>query len=186
MSALLEIMPDMRLHGDMRDTPLRVARMYVNEFFRNEGRDEKELINEMTVFPNDNRGKDNIILVRNIPFSSLCRHHLLPFTGKVNIGYTPSESIFGLSKLPRIVKWFSQKPQIQEKLTKEITDFISLFITPVYVRVVIKAEHSCIGCRGVNVPCDTITTLFNSVYLDPERSAQLNGLFISMGGYQFD
>jgi len=163
---------------DMKDTPRRVAKMYVNEFFKNQGRPLEELDAQMTLFDSVN-SKGELIMIRNIPFTSVCRHHLLPFYGKVNVAYSPQKKIFGLSKIPRIVNWFSSKPQLQECLTDEIANYIYNFADAEYVRVVMKAEHTCIACRGVGVNCDTITTSVKPCYFNPKR-------FAEMGGYDFD
>lgn len=173
---ILRILEAPSIH--MRDTPVRVAKMYVNEFFKNEGRSLNELDAQITLFESKDNNKE-LIIIKNIPFTSVCQHHLLPFSGKVNIAYAPNKKILGLSKIPRIIRWFSAKPQLQEYLTAEIAEYIFNFAGTEFVRVVIKAEHTCVACRGVGVNCDTVTTSAKGEYPEPNR-------FAEMGGYDFD
>jgi GTP cyclohydrolase I len=124
---------------ERRNTPKRVARYYAE--LRKNG-DFK-----FTVFKNP--GYDQLIILKNVEFSSLCAHHLMPFVGKAHIGYIPKEKICGVSKLARALDKFASKPQLQERLTQELADFIEKQLTPVGVMVVIEAQHECMRCRGV-------------------------------------
>jgi len=125
-----------------KKTPGRVARMYVEIFAGLDPRNEPKL----SLF--DNPGYRDILALKHIPFYSLCAHHLLPIFGEVSIAYVPGEKIIGLSKFPRIVKYFASKPQVQEDLTKQLTDYIYEKIKARGVLVLIKARHLCMEMRG--------------------------------------
>lgn len=110
---------------------------------------------ELTTFEND--GSNEMILVDNIPFFSLCEHHLAPFFGTASIAYIPNNKIVGLSKIPRTLDMFSRSPQNQERITKQIADFLMVNLNPKGVAVVLKARHLCVEMRGVRKH-DTWTT----------------------------
>lgn len=133
------------------ETPKRVAKMYVNEIFESLHKEEPENIK---VF--DSEGASAEVNV-NVPFSSVCEHHWLPFFGNVTITYKPNGKVLGLSKFARIVKFVAKKPQLQERLTKEIAELVYKYTEPYYVKVEVEAEHTCVRCRGVEVPCNTKT-----------------------------
>ena len=125
------------------ETPKRVANMY-EEIFAGLTEDPKKhikLFNEQS--------NDEMVIVKDIPFYSMCEHHLLPFFGKAHIGYIPSDNkIIGLSKLARIVDNFAKKPQVQERLTSDIADFLNDNLQPKGVAVIMEAEHMCMTMRG--------------------------------------
>lgn len=125
------------------ETPKRVANMY-EEIFAGLTEDPKQhikLFNELS--------NDEMVIVKDIPFYSMCEHHLLPFFGKAHIGYIPSDNkIIGLSKLARIVDNFAKKPQVQERLTSDIADFLNDNLQPKGVAVIMEAEHMCMTMRG--------------------------------------
>ena len=125
------------------ETPKRVANMY-EEIFAGLTEDPKQhikLFNEQS--------NDEMVIVKDIPFYSMCEHHLLPFFGKAHIGYIPSDNkIIGLSKLARIVDNFAKKPQVQERLTSDIADFLNDNLQPKGVAVIMEAEHMCMPMRG--------------------------------------
>lgn len=126
------------------ETPDRVARMY-EEIFSGLSDDPKRHIKIFTDIDND-----EMVIVRDIPLYSVCEHHLLPFVGKAHIAYIPKNGrILGLSKLARIVDCFAKRPQIQERLTANIADFIMEELDPMGVAVVINAEHLCMTMRGI-------------------------------------
>jgi GTP cyclohydrolase I len=102
----------------------------------------------MTTFPNDS-GYDDLVLVRDIPFTSLCAHHLLPFRGIAHVGYLPADRLLGLSKLARVVEYFARDLQLQERLTMQIADRLDEELAPRGVGVVLEAEHLCMSIRGV-------------------------------------
>lgn len=143
------------------NTPLRVAKMYCNELFRNRGNAHiEELNNSIKTFQNPNAGNanQNSIHIEDIPFSSTCEHHWLPFYGTVSVEYVPKDRVIGLSKIPRVVKYFSKKPQLQEQLAKEIGDYLFEVIDPIYLEVRIRAKHCCVMCRGAESDCETVNS----------------------------
>jgi GTP cyclohydrolase IA len=122
------------------DTPRRVARMFA------------ELLTPAplrpTTFPND-AGYDELVIVSDIPLTSLCEHHLLPFRGVAHVGYLPADRIIGLSKLARVVEAFARRPQVQERMTSQVADWLRDHLAPRGVGVVVEAEHLCMSVRGV-------------------------------------
>ncbi|WP_084033495.1 GTP cyclohydrolase I [Arthrobacter sp. 35/47] len=110
-----------------------------------------------TTFPND-EGYSDLVLVRDIPFNSLCQHHLLPFRGIAHIGYLPGARLLGLSKLARALEQFSRDLQVQERLTKQVADWLSDLLNPRGVGVVLEAEHLCMSLRGVQSAGTTTRT----------------------------
>ena len=158
----------------LRDTPRRVAAAYAEllapEPFR------------MTTFPND-AGYDELVVVSDIAFSSLCEHHLLPFVGVAHVGYLPAERIVGLSKLPRLVAHRSRRPQVQERLAAEIAEGIEGALAPRGVGVVLEATHTCMSLRGVRQPGAITTTsaLRGRVREDPRTRQEFFDL-IRRGG----
>jgi GTP cyclohydrolase I len=125
-----------------RTTPRRVYGMYAELF---SGMDDE---NEPRMTSFKNPGYHDIIAIRDIPFYSMCEHHLLPIFGNVSIAYIPGERIVGLSKIPRTVKYFASRPQVQEKLTSELADFLSRKLNAKGVMVLITARHMCMEMRG--------------------------------------
>lgn len=111
----------------------------------------------MTTFPNDG-GYDELVVVSDIAFSTLCEHHLLPFGGVAHVGYLPGERIVGLSKLPRVVERCARRLQVQERLTAQIADLLERELSPRGVGVVVEARHGCMSVRGVRQPCAATTT----------------------------
>lgn len=148
----------------LRETPARMARAYAELF--------SAPAFELTTFPND-EGYDELVLARDIPFRSVCEHHLLPFTGVAHVGYLPGTRILGLSKLARVVVHFSSRPQVQERLTKQIACWLDEQLSPKGVGVVIEAEHTCMTLRGVraNGSSTVTSTLLGTLREDP-RSRQ--------------
>ena len=120
----------------------------------------------MTTFPND-EGYHDLVLVRDIPFTSLCRHHLLPFRGVAHVGYLPGERIVGLSKLARVVDWFARDLQVQERLTLQVAEHLDATLAPRGVGVVLSAEHLCMAARGIRASgSSTVTTAFTGAIAD--------------------
>ena len=148
----------------MRDTPRRMARAYAELFTPPEF--------DLTTFPND-EGYDELVLARAIPMRSMCEHHLLPFTGIAHVGYLPGARILGLSKLARVVMHFAARPQVQERLTKQIANWLDEQLSPAGVGVVIEAEHSCMTLRGVQATgSSTVTSALLGTLRDDARSRQ--------------
>lgn len=133
----------------MRDTPARMARGYADLLTPRPFR--------LTTFPND-EGYDELVLARDIPVRAMCEHHLLPFVGVAHVGYLPGARILGLSKLARVVEHFASRPQVQERLTKQVADWLAEHLTPQGVGVVIEAEHTCMTLRGVQAAGSTTIT----------------------------
>ncbi|HYK27060.1 MAG TPA: GTP cyclohydrolase I [Streptosporangiaceae bacterium] len=154
---------------DLRETPARMARAYAELF------DAEPL--KLTTFPND-EGYDELVLARDIPFRTVCEHHLLPFSGIAHVGYLPGERILGLSKLARLVAHFAARPQTQERLTKQIADCLSARLRPRGAGVVLEAEHSCMTLRGIRaLGSTTITsTLLGTLRSDARSRAEFLGL----------
>jgi GTP cyclohydrolase IA len=147
----------------LRETPRRMVATYA------------ELLTPQTfrptTFPND--GYDELVLVRSIPFHSLCMHHLLPFHGVTHIGYLPGERILGLSKFARVVELFARDLQVQERLTKQIADWLQEELAPRGVGVVLEAEHLCLSLRGVQkLGAKTVTSALHGLVRDDARTRQ--------------
>ena len=135
------------------ETPARVAAMY-EEIFAGIDDDPKKYMKVFTEQDND-----EIIVVRDIPLYSMCEHHLLPFVGKAHIAYIPSDGkVIGLSKLARIVNSFAKRPQLQERITSQIADFLEHELNPLGVAVVVEAEHLCMTMRGARAAGATTKT----------------------------
>jgi GTP cyclohydrolase I len=135
--------------GSMRDTPGRMARAYAELFT------PRPL--DLTTFPND-EGYDALVLARSIPVRSVCEHHLLPFVGVAHVGYLPGDRILGLSKLARAVEHFAHRPQVQERLTKQVADWLADQLHARGVGVIVEAEHSCTTLRGVQAAGSSTVT----------------------------
>ena len=148
----------------LAETPRRVARAF------------SELLTprafDLTTFAND-EGYDELVLARDIPFQSLCEHHLLPFHGTAHVGYVPGERILGLSKLARVVELFSRDLQVQERLTQQVANWLDEHLQPKGVGVVIEAEHLCMSHRGVRAQGSrTITSAVHGLLREDPRSRQ--------------
>jgi GTP cyclohydrolase IA len=132
---------------------------------------------QMTTFPNDG-GYDELIVARGIPVQSLCEHHMLPFVGTAHIGYLPGERILGLSKLARVAEHFSRRPQVQERLTTQVSTWLRDQLGAAGVGVVIEAEHLCMTLRGVQAPGTTTVTssLLGVLRDDPRTRAEFLAL----------
>jgi GTP cyclohydrolase IA len=155
--------------GAKADTPRRMARSYA------------EMLSprsfDLTTFAND-EGYDELVLARGIPVHSVCEHHMLPFLGTAHVGYLPGQRILGLSKLARVVELFARRPQVQERLTKQVADWLQIHLQPRGVGVVIEAEHMCMTLRGVRAAgTSTITSaLLGCLREDPRSRAEFLAL----------
>lgn len=148
----------------LAETPRRVASAYV------------ELLTprpfDLTTFPND-ESYDELVLARDIPFQSLCEHHLLPFHGVAHVGYVPDARILGLSKLARVVELFACGLQVQERLTQQVADWLNEHVAPQGVGVVLEAEHMCMSLRGVRAQGSrTVTSAVLGLLRHDARSRQ--------------
>ncbi|WP_018636201.1 GTP cyclohydrolase I FolE [Parafrankia elaeagni] len=161
----------------LRKTPDRVARAY-QEAVEGLGRDPAEVLT--TVF---DEGHDEMVLVRDIDFSSLCEHHLVVFAGKAHVAYIPNEKgqITGLSKLARLVDLYARRPQVQERLTSQVADALVDVLDPRGVMVVVEAEHLCMSMRGVRKPgATTVTSAVRGQFLSPATRSE--GMSLIMRG----
>ena len=136
----------------LRDTPARVARMYA-ELCEGLRKDPRQ---DLTALFHERY--DEVVLVKGIPFHSICEHHLLPFVGQVHIGYIPNGQVLGLSKLARIVDSLAHRPQVQERLTTQIAELLAGELKPKGVAVIIEAAHTCMTIRGVKKPGTSVMT----------------------------
>ena len=130
----------------LQETPARVARMYA-EMFQGLRADPREHLQKCFT-----EEYDEVVLVRDISFCSMCEHHLLPFMGKAHIGYMPNGKVLGLSKLARVVDDISRRPQVQERMTEEVANLLLEELDAKGVAVVVEATHSCMTIRGVRKP----------------------------------
>jgi GTP cyclohydrolase I len=161
---LLAVGEDVSREG-LIDTPDRVARMYV------------ELLSGMCESPDVffesafTENYDEIVLLRNIPFYSVCEHHLMPFIGKANVAYLPKGKVLGVSKLARIVDSYAHRLQLQERLTSQIADSLMSGIKPMGVAVVIEASHSCMTIRGIKKPgAVMVTSTVRGIFRSDQRA----------------
>ena len=153
-------------------TPERVARMY-DELTAGYHTDPIKLIND-AVFDVD---YDEMVIVKDIDFSSLCEHHMLPFFGRAHVAYIPDGKVVGLSKIPRIVEMFARRLQVQERMTKQIAEFIQEVLHPQGVAVVVDGAHMCSIMRGVKKPNASMTTsaMLGTFRDDPKTRAEFMG-----------
>jgi GTP cyclohydrolase I len=167
---LIALGADLSSEG-LRDTPRRMAAAY------------QELLTpepfNMTMFPNE-EGYDELVLVRDIPFQSVCMHHVLPFHGVAHVAYLPADRILGLSKLARVVDLFASDLQLQERLTVQIGSWLQEHLQPKGVGVVLRAEHLCMSLRGVHKPgATTVTSALHGLLRDDPRTREE---FLSLTG----
>ncbi len=162
---IIEIGEDPSREGLIR-TPKRVAEAY--EFLCSGYKmDINEVLND-AIFTEK---YDEMVLVKNIDFYSMCEHHLLPFYGKVHVAYIPNGKIVGLSKIPRIVDVFARRLQVQERMTQQIADTLDKFLEPIGVAVVSEAYHMCMMMRGVEKQnCSATTSAMHGVFKEDEKT----------------
>ena len=160
---ILEAIGDDPDRDGLQATPERVARMYEEVFA---GLHEDPARHLTTTFE---AGHDEMVMVRDIPFTSLCEHHLVAFTGKAHVAYIPGDDgrITGLSKLARLVEGYARRPQVQERLTTQVADAMEAALVPRGVIVVMEAEHLCMSMRGVRKPgAVTVTSAVRGLFRD--------------------
>ncbi len=161
----------------LKDTPARVARMY-GELLA--GFREDPNTHLASVF---NENYDEIVLLRDIPFYSICEHHLMPFIGTAHVAYLPSGRILGVSKLARIVDCFARRLQTQERLTYQIADFLMNNLKPLGVAIVLEAAHSCMTIRGIKKPgAAMVTSAVRGIFRKDPRSRNEIMSLIHHGG----
>lgn len=156
----------------LEDTPARVVRaMYeMTSGLREPGAD----VLLATTFDVQS---DEMVVVADIDFVSLCEHHLLPFTGTAVVGYLPVERVVGLSKLARLVELYARRPQVQERMTRQITEALDAHLKTIGSACVLRATHSCMSCRGVRKPAQMVTSSMTGAFRDnPETRAEFLAL----------
>jgi GTP cyclohydrolase I len=158
------------------ETPRRVTKAF-GEFFAGYEQDAGEVLAKTF---KEVGGYDDIVLVKDIPFSSHCEHHMVPFFGKVHIAYLPHDGVVGLSKLARLVEVYARRLQVQENMTAQIIDAVNEYLNPRGAAVMIEAEHMCMSMRGVRAHgASTVTQRFTGVFAEErderERFYQLLG-----------
>lgn len=160
---ILELLGENVNREGLKETPVRVERAFL-ELFSGYKMDDKNLYKLFTA-PNN-----EIVIVKNINFTSFCEHYILPFSGTVSIGYIPDKYIIGLSKFARIVDCFAKRLQLQEKLTNDILNSINKYLQPLGTVVIIKSQHQCMMCRGVKQKdCKTITLAKSGVFENMDK-----------------
>jgi len=168
---LLAVGEDPNREG-LKGTPRRVANMYAELL---EGMQHEPAEHLQSIF---HEKYDEVVLLRDIPFFSICEHHMMPFIGTANVAYLPDGKVLGVSKIARIVDCFAKRLQLQERLTAQVADFLMDNLKPKGVSVVIEASHSCMTIRGIRKPNSEMVTsalrgLFKS---DPRSRAEVLGL----------
>jgi GTP cyclohydrolase I len=159
---ILDLLGLDRSDPNLTETPDRVAKMYL-ELFRglDEGAEPK-----VTLFPNDEH-YTAMVIEKDIPFYSMCSHHLIPFYGHAHMAYIPNDKIIGLSKMPRIVDFYAHRPQLQERLTEQVARFLNEKLTPQGVMVVVEARHLCVEMRGIKKPgAMTVTSAIRGIFFN--------------------
>jgi len=147
----------------LKETPHRIAKMYINEIFSGLNPKNRPKI---TLFKNKYNYHSPLIEI-NIPFTSFCEHHFVPIIGKANIAYIPKDYVIGLSKLHRLTNYYAKRPQVQERLTQQILEDLTNSLQTESIGVVLKASHTCISCRGVeDLGSSTITSVFTGEILE--------------------
>lgn len=169
---MLSAIGDDPARDGLQDTPRRIAEMYM-EIFEGLWVDPRKYLE--TVFA---VAHDEMVILRNIPFYSMCEHHFLPFHGEAHVGYIPDGRVVGISKLARVVEGFARRPQIQEQLTSQVAEAIMEVLKPDGVAVVIEAEHLCMTMRGVKKPGSRMVT--SAMRGDFKQSAVTRGEFLSL------
>lgn len=180
VKAILEAIGEDPEREGLRDTPARVARMYEEIFC---GMWEKPSEHLTKIFSEQH---DEMVLVKDIPFYSMCEHHLLPFFGKAHVAYIPRKGcITGLSKLARVVEGYSKRPQLQERLTTQVAEAIMNKLNPHGVLVVIEAEHFCMTMRGIRKPGNkTITSAVRGIF-EKNEATRMEAFSLVKGSFSY-
>ena len=146
------------------DTPMRVSKAWLKDLIVGSISNEPNI----TVFPND-EGYAGLVIQSGIPIVSMCAHHNLAFTGYATVAYVPGENVIGLSKLNRIVEWFSRRPQMQESLTQQVHDYLATKMECPSVAVSIACKHTCCSHRGIKHPSVMTTNKFSGVFMEKDN-----------------
>jgi GTP cyclohydrolase I len=123
---------------------------------------------------------DELVVVRNVPFNSLCEHHMLPFSGTATVGYLPKDRVVGLSKLARLVDAYAKRLQVQERMTQQIADAMLAYIQPQGCGVVVRGQHSCMSCRGIEKQGEMVTSALHG---ELRTESMLSHEFLALAGY---
>ncbi|GLI53932.1 GTP cyclohydrolase I FolE [Thermodesulfovibrio yellowstonii] len=151
----------------LKDTPSRIARMF-EEIFRGLLPPDEDLLKSI-----EGETHDEMVLIKDIPFYSVCEHHLLPFFGNAHIAYIPDGRIVGLSELPKALDYLSKRPQVQERLTSQLANLLMEKLKPKGCMVVIEAEHLCMSMRGIKKPdAKTITSAVRGIFRRSQTTRQ--------------
>jgi GTP cyclohydrolase I len=162
---ILEAVGENPQREGLKETPARVARMYA-ELLEGMRHDPSEHLT--SIFHEE---YDEIVLLRDVPFYSVCEHHLMPFIGKAHLAYLPDGKVLGVSKLARLVDAFARQLQVQERLTAQIADFLMENLKPKGVAVVLEASHSCMTIRGIKKPgAQMVTSALRGIFKKDPRS----------------
>lgn len=175
---IIEALGEDPLREGLLETPERVARFYA-EVFEGIHRDPGDEVDAFF-------GKEHyqeIVMVREIPFYSMCEHHFVPFHGQAHVGYMPRERVTGLSKLARLVEGYARRPQMQERLTAQVADCLDQRLNPLGVLVVVEAEHLCMSMRGVRKPgAKTVTSAVRGLMeSNPATRSEAMSLLLGTG-----
>lgn len=153
----------------LKGTPQRVAKMYVKEVFQGLDPANKP---EIRLFENKYQYGE-MLVEKNIPIHSHCEHHFVPITGVAHVAYQSNGAVIGLSKINRLVRYYSKRPQVQERLTEQIAEALKVALNTDDVAIVIEAEHHCVSSRGIeDHGCSTVTSHFSGVFKDEHRRAE--------------
>lgn len=153
---------DPQADSNLRETHRRVAKMYLEMFAGlSEGAEP-----DITCFPNE-ESYTSMVMEKDIPFYSMCAHHFVPFYGHAHLAYIPNERILGLSKMSRIVEFYAKRPQVQERMTEQVAEYMQHHLKPQGVMVVLEARHLCVEMRGVKKPgAVTVTSALRGIFLN--------------------
>jgi GTP cyclohydrolase I len=155
---------DFKADKQTEDTPRRVAKAWLKDLIIGSVSNEPNI----TTFPND-ENYTGLVIQSGIPITSMCAHHNLAFTGFATVAYIPGEKVIGLSKLNRIVEWFSRRPQMQESLTQQVHDYIAGKMECESVAVSVACKHTCCSHRGIKHPSTMTTNKFSGVFMEPSN-----------------
>lgn len=157
--------------AELLATPQKVAEAY-SEFFKGVGVDETQVLGETFLAEHN-----EVVILKDIDFVSMCEHHLLPFTGVVHVAYLPSDRVIGLGRIPKLVEIVAARPQLQENVTAQIADALEKGLGTKGVVVVVEARHHCVISRGARQPeANTITMAARGCYAEPAARAEVMGL----------
>lgn len=171
VTELLSAIGEDPTRDELQATPQKVAEAYA-EFFKGVGADESSVLSDTFAAEHN-----EVVILKDIDFVSMCEHHLLPFTGRAHIAYLPSDRVIGLGRLPKLVEIVAARPQLQENLTAQIADALEKGLQTKGVVVVIEARHHCVVSRGARQPeANTVTMAARGCYAEPASRAEVMAL----------